>query len=153
MHVLQYSSAGVRVQVDCFQGGCAYDLRQLNMHRANHCLCCLSDDHLKGQASWLSREQSHCLATPSCPLYSGRLVLPSAHLLDLFTENMHATPAAGDSTNQFSGVLDCFSKTFRREGLLAFYNGFGPNFARLGSWNVVMFLTVEQVKKLFQPKD
>lgn len=61
--------------------------------------------------------------------------------------------AAGDSTGQFSGVLDCFQKTFRREGLLAFYNGFGPNFARLGSWNVVMFLTVEQVKKLFIPKD
>ena len=60
---------------------------------------------------------------------------------------------AGDSTGQFSGVLDCFSKTFRREGLLAFYNGFGPNFARLGSWNVTMFLTVEQVKKLFVPKD
>lgn len=60
---------------------------------------------------------------------------------------------AGDSVGQFSGVLDCFTKTFRNEGLLAFYNGFGPNFARLGSWNVVMFLTVEQVKKLFIPKD
>jgi hypothetical protein len=29
---------------------------------------------------------------------------------------------------------------------LAFYNGFIPNFARLGSWNVVMFLTLEQVR-------
>ena len=60
---------------------------------------------------------------------------------------------AGDSTGQFSGVVNCFTQTFRKEGLLAFYNGFGPNFARLGSWNVVMFLTVEQVKKLFIPKD
>ncbi len=60
---------------------------------------------------------------------------------------------AGDSVGQFSGVLDCFSQTFKKEGILAFYNGFGPNFARLGSWNVVMFLTVEQVKKLFIPKD
>ena len=45
----------------------------------------------------------------------------------------------------YKGVLDCFGQTFRNEGMLAFYNGFIPNFARLGSWNVVMFLTVEQV--------
>jgi hypothetical protein len=29
--------------------------------------------------------------------------------------------------------------------LQAFYNGFLPNFARLGSWNVAMFLMLEQV--------
>lgn len=28
----------------------------------------------------------------------------------------------------------------------AFYNGFMPNFARLGSWNVAMFLMLEQVR-------
>lgn len=28
----------------------------------------------------------------------------------------------------------------------AFYNGFLPNFARLGSWNVAMFLMLEQVR-------
>ena len=52
---------------------------------------------------------------------------------------------AGDITHKYSGVLDCFVKTFRAEGLTAFYSGFIPNFARLGSWNAVMFLTVEQV--------
>lgn len=57
----------------------------------------------------------------------------------------------GDRTGRFSGVADCFIKTAREEGLGAFYKGFIPNFARLGSWNVVMFLTLEQVKKLFQP--
>jgi hypothetical protein len=60
-------------------------------------------------------------------------------------------PLAGDRTGRFSGVADCFLKTAREEGLGAFYKGFIPNFARLGSWNVVMFLTLEQVKKLFQP--
>ena len=29
---------------------------------------------------------------------------------------------------------------------MAFYKGFIPNFGRLGSWNVIMFLTLEQVK-------
>ncbi|KXZ44839.1 hypothetical protein GPECTOR_61g792 [Gonium pectorale] len=59
----------------------------------------------------------------------------------------------GDRTGRFSGVLDCFVKTARNDGMLAFYKGFVPNFGRLGSWNVAMFLTLEQVKKLFTPKD
>ncbi|CAL4982426.1 unnamed protein product [Urochloa decumbens] len=37
-------------------------------------------------------------------------------------------------------------------GPLAFYKGFLPNFARLGSWNVIMFLTLEQVQKYFVRK-
>lgn len=59
----------------------------------------------------------------------------------------------GDSAGRFNGVLDCFVKTARQEGPLAFYKGFVPNFGRLGSWNVAMFLTLEQVKKLFTPKE
>lgn len=31
------------------------------------------------------------------------------------------------------------------QGVTAFYKGFIPNFGRLGSWNVIMFLTLEQV--------
>lgn len=55
------------------------------------------------------------------------------------------TGPAGDSAGRFNGVLDCFVKTARQEGPLAFYKGFVPNFGRLGSWNVAMFLTLEQV--------
>ncbi|CAM6103348.1 unnamed protein product [Calypogeia fissa] len=55
----------------------------------------------------------------------------------------------GDSAKQYSGTLDCFIKTFRNDGITAFYKGFIPNFGRLGSWNVIMFLTYEQAKKLF----
>ena len=40
----------------------------------------------------------------------------------------------------FSGVLV--------QGPLAFYKGFIPNFGRLGSWNVIMFLTLEQVQSV-----
>lgn len=34
------------------------------------------------------------------------------------------------------------------QGPMAFYKGFLPNFGRLGSWNVIMFLTLEQVRCL-----
>lgn len=52
----------------------------------------------------------------------------------------------GDSS--YKNTVDCFIKTLKNEGILAFYKGFLPNFGRLGSWNVVMFLTLEQVKKI-----
>ncbi|XP_018721147.2 mitochondrial uncoupling protein 1 isoform X2 [Eucalyptus grandis] len=51
----------------------------------------------------------------------------------------------GDPT--YKSTLDCFAKTLRNDGPLAFYKGFIPNFGRLGSWNVIMFLTLEQAKK------
>lgn len=54
----------------------------------------------------------------------------------------------GDST--YKNTLDCFIKTLKNDGPLAFYKGFLPNFGRLGSWNVIMFLTLEQVKKFFR---
>ncbi|CAD7703682.1 unnamed protein product [Ostreobium quekettii] len=56
----------------------------------------------------------------------------------------------GDTKGAYKGVIDCFVKTFRNDGILAFYKGFLPNFGRLGSWNVVMFLTLEQVKIAFR---
>ncbi|PIA60524.1 hypothetical protein AQUCO_00300192v1 [Aquilegia coerulea] len=53
----------------------------------------------------------------------------------------------GDST--YKSTLDCFIRTLKNDGPLAFYKGFIPNFGRLGSWNVIMFLTLEQAKKVF----
>lgn len=53
----------------------------------------------------------------------------------------------GDSA--YKNTVDCFIKTLKYEGFLAFYKGFLPNFSRLGSWNVIMFLTLEQAKKVF----
>eukprot|EP00271_Cylindrocystis_brebissonii_P012819 TRINITY_DN32324_c0_g1_i1.p1 TRINITY_DN32324_c0_g1~~TRINITY_DN32324_c0_g1_i1.p1 ORF type:complete len:308 (-),score=48.49 TRINITY_DN32324_c0_g1_i1:722-1645(-) len=55
----------------------------------------------------------------------------------------------GDHAKVYSGTVDCFVKTFRNEGIGAFYKGFIPNFGRLGSWNVIMFLTLEQCKAQF----
>lgn len=50
----------------------------------------------------------------------------------------------------YNGMFDCFAKTYAKEGISAFYKGFLPNFARLGSWNVVMFMALEQVKAAYR---
>jgi solute carrier family 25 uncoupling protein 8/9 len=52
-------------------------------------------------------------------------------------------------TGTYSSPLDAFTKTLSNEGAGAFYKGFVPNAARIAGWNVVMFLTLEQIKKQF----
>jgi solute carrier family 25 uncoupling protein 8/9 len=44
----------------------------------------------------------------------------------------------------YSGAYDCFRKTLTIEGPMAFYNGFYANFWRVGIWNIIMFITLEQ---------
>lgn len=56
----------------------------------------------------------------------------------------------GDTTGKYKGFVDCVVKTLTKEGPLAFYGGFLPNFARLGGWNVCMFLTLEQVRRIMR---
>ncbi|KAM9320521.1 dicarboxylate carrier UCP2-like [Gastrophryne carolinensis] len=48
---------------------------------------------------------------------------------------------------QYQSALNCAMTMFRKEGPMAFYKGFMPSFLRLGSWNIVMFVTYEQLKR------
>ncbi|XP_043929313.1 mitochondrial uncoupling protein 2-like [Protopterus annectens] len=48
---------------------------------------------------------------------------------------------------QYSSAINCAVTMLTKEGPLAFYKGFMPSFLRLGSWNVVMFVTYEQLKR------
>ncbi|XP_065739187.1 putative mitochondrial transporter UCP3 isoform X3 [Phocoena phocoena] len=48
---------------------------------------------------------------------------------------------------QYGSPFDCMLKMVTQEGPTAFYKGFTPSFLRLGAWNVVMFVTYEQLKR------
>uniref|UniRef100_G3PHM5 Solute carrier family 25 member 30 n=1 Tax=Gasterosteus aculeatus aculeatus TaxID=481459 RepID=G3PHM5_GASAC len=48
----------------------------------------------------------------------------------------------------YQGTLDCILQTWRSEGVMALYKGFFPNWLRLGPWNIIFFLTYEQLKKI-----
>lgn len=48
---------------------------------------------------------------------------------------------------QYSGALNCAFTMLLKEGPTAFYKGFMPSFLRLGSWNIVMFVSYEQIKR------
>ncbi|XP_069496237.1 putative mitochondrial transporter UCP3 [Ambystoma mexicanum] len=48
---------------------------------------------------------------------------------------------------QYRNALNCAFTMALAEGTTAFYKGFMPAFLRLGSWNIVMFVTYEQLKR------
>ncbi|TKY58707.1 Mitochondrial uncoupling protein 5 [Spatholobus suberectus] len=61
--------------------------------------------------------------------------------------NMKVEPGAAPP---YSGALDCALKTVRAEGPMALYKGFVPTISRQGPFTVVLFVTLEQVRKLLK---
>ncbi|XP_076129732.1 dicarboxylate carrier UCP2-like [Alosa pseudoharengus] len=51
------------------------------------------------------------------------------------------------TSGQYSSAINCAYTMLTKEGPTAFYKGFMPSFLRLGSWNIVMFVSYEQIKR------
>ncbi|KAB5543305.1 hypothetical protein PHYPO_G00077520 [Pangasianodon hypophthalmus] len=51
------------------------------------------------------------------------------------------------AAGQYSSAINCALTMLTKEGPTAFYKGFMPSFLRLGSWNIVMFVSYEQIKR------
>ena len=49
---------------------------------------------------------------------------------------------------QYPTLLKGFTKTFKEGGPMGFYKGFVPNFTRLGLWTTILFVTMEQLKRI-----
>ncbi|XP_076882054.1 mitochondrial uncoupling protein 5-like [Bidens hawaiensis] len=50
----------------------------------------------------------------------------------------------------YAGATDCALRTVRTEGLMALYKGFIPTISRQGPFTIVLFVTLEQVRKLLK---
>ncbi|XP_075447229.1 kidney mitochondrial carrier protein 1 isoform X1 [Ascaphus truei] len=64
------------------------------------------------------------------------------------TRMMNQRTICNVATSSYKGTLDCLLQTWRNEGFFALYKGFWPNWLRLGPWNIIFFITYEQLKKL-----
>ncbi|KAI9106347.1 hypothetical protein K1719_021875 [Acacia pycnantha] len=61
--------------------------------------------------------------------------------------NMKVEPGAAPP---YKGALDCALKTVQAEGPMALYKGFIPTISRQGPFTVVLFVTLEQIRKLLK---
>jgi len=49
---------------------------------------------------------------------------------------------------EYKNAFHAIAKITKTEGFNGWYKGFWPNFARIGSWNIVMFLTYEKLRSV-----
>ncbi|KAI3947631.1 hypothetical protein MKX01_034296 [Papaver californicum] len=61
--------------------------------------------------------------------------------------NMRVEPGV---TPPYRGALDCAVKTIKAEGPMALYKGFIPTISRQSPFTVVLFVTLEQVRKILK---
>ncbi|XP_007666838.1 kidney mitochondrial carrier protein 1 [Ornithorhynchus anatinus] len=64
------------------------------------------------------------------------------------TRLMNQKTLRGGTRSGYLGTLDCLLQMWKNEGFWALYKGFWPNWLRLGPWNIIFFVTYEQLKKL-----
>lgn len=65
-----------------------------------------------------------------------------------------ASPSPSPSSSSaghtiYTGSLDCAIQTVRNEGFRALYKGFVPTWVRMGPWNIIFFITYEQLKQMY----
>lgn len=61
-------------------------------------------------------------------------------------------PLPPSCLSPLAGPIDCAVKTVRAEGFLALYKSWLTVYMRLGPWQMVFYLTFEQVNKLASVK-
>ncbi|XP_054062067.1 kidney mitochondrial carrier protein 1 [Rissa tridactyla] len=88
---------------------------------------------------------THFLSSFTCGL-AGALASNPIDVVRTRMMNQRSQKHGGHSN--YKGTLDCLLQTWKNEGFFALYKGFWPNWLRLGPWNIIFFLTYEQLKKL-----
>lgn len=66
---------------------------------------------------------------------------------NIVSKDLNAQSAVIKSKN-YTGTFDCAIQTVRNEGFRALYKGFIPTWVRMGPWNIIFFITYEQLKHI-----
>jgi solute carrier family 25 uncoupling protein 8/9 len=57
------------------------------------------------------------------------------------------TRIMNSSPGQYKSILHAVTTMYKEAGFFGFYKGFVPNYMRLGTWNIAMFVLFEQFKR------
>ncbi len=78
----------------------------------------------------------HMMSAMACGLAATLVGSP----IDVLKSRVMASRGTG------RGLVDIVKATAQHEGIGGFYKGFAPNFFRMSGWNIVFFVTYEQIK-------
>ena len=79
----------------------------------------------------------------TCAFGAGFTAVIFGSPLDICTTRHMSSPG------KYSSPVHCLTQTVQEEGITALYKGFGPNVARLGAFNMILWFTVEKIRKAY----
>ncbi|XP_051117645.1 mitochondrial uncoupling protein 4-like [Andrographis paniculata] len=83
-------------------------------------------------------------------LAAGMVAAVASNPIDVIKTRVMNMKVDGAAAPLYAGAVDCAVKTVRAEGAAALYKGFIPTVSRQGPFTVVLFVTLEQVRKLLK---
>jgi hypothetical protein len=101
---------------------------------AKHVLCTRGGDFFEGEQSL----RAHVASSAMSGLIASLVSTP----FDVIKTRIINQPAGSP---MYTGPIDCILKTVRTEGMTALYKGFVPTYLRLAPWQMIFFVTAEQV--------
>ncbi|CAL4999374.1 unnamed protein product [Urochloa decumbens] len=81
---------------------------------------------------------------------AGIVAAAGSNPVDVIKTRMMNMKVAPGAPPPYAGAVDCALKTVRSEGPMALYKGFIPTVMRQGPFTIVLFVTLEQVRKVFK---
>jgi len=85
----------------------------------------------------------------ACALTAGFVATCVGSPADVIKTRIMNQKVQPDGTREYRSFFHALVTIPRREGFFGLYKGFLPNFARIGSWNCIMFVSFERIKTQF----
>ncbi|RHY11835.1 hypothetical protein DYB25_001035 [Aphanomyces astaci] len=81
-------------------------------------------------------------------LVTGLAVTTAMNPFDVVSTRLYSQKVVNGQGVLYSGVIDCFKKTFGAEGVRGLFKGWSAHYMRLGPHTIFTFVFWEQAKKL-----
>jgi solute carrier family 25 protein 14/30 len=82
-------------------------------------------------------------------MFAGVMVAATTSPVDLLRTRIMNQPKG---VKQYSGMVDCFKKVVRKEGIMVLYRGFTPQWMRFGPFTIIQFMVWEKMRNMYGMK-
>mmetsp|Transcript_52625 Transcript_52625/g.128593 ORF Transcript_52625/g.128593 Transcript_52625/m.128593 type:complete len:309 (+) Transcript_52625:289-1215(+) len=79
-------------------------------------------------------------------MFAGVMVAATTSPVDMIRTRIMNQPRG---VKQYNGMVDCFQKVVRAEGIMVLYKGFTPQWMRFGPFTIIQFMAWEKMRAMY----